>query len=35
VHAQIDRLEVLTDQQIDELLAIVEDKKKALLEGAG
>jgi hypothetical protein len=35
VHAQLDRLEVLTDDQIDELLAIVEDKKKALLEGAG
>ena len=34
VHAQLDRLEVLTDDQIDELLAIVEDKKKALLEGA-
>ena len=33
VHAQLDRLEVLTDRQIDELLAIVEDKKKALLEG--
>ena len=35
VHAQLDRLEVLTDKQIDELLAIVEGKKKALLEGAG
>ena len=35
VHARIDRLEVLTDKQIDELLAIVEDKKKILLEGAG
>ena len=35
VNAQLDRLEVLTDEQIDELLAIVEDKKKALLEGAG
>ena len=35
VHAQLDRLEVLTDEQIDELLAIVEDKRKALLEGAG
>ena len=34
VHAQLDRLEVLTDEQIDELLAIVEGKKKALLEGA-
>jgi hypothetical protein len=32
VHAQLDRLEVLTDEQIDELLAIVEEKK-ALLEG--
>ena len=35
VYGQLDRLEVLTDKQIDELLAIVEDKKKALLEGAG
>ena len=35
VNAQLDRLEVLTDDQIDELLAIVEDKKKALLEGTG
>jgi len=26
---------VLTDKQIDELLVIVEDKRKALLEGAG
>ena len=34
VHAQLDRLEVLTDEQVDELLAIVENKKKALLEGA-
>ena len=34
VHAQLDRLEVLTDKQIDELLAIVEYKRKALLEGA-
>ena len=34
VYAQLDRLEVLTDKQIDELLAIVEEKKKALLEGA-
>ena len=32
VHAQLDRLEVLTDEQIDELLAIVECKKKVLLE---
>ena len=35
VHAQLDRLEVLTDKQIDDLLAIVEDKKKAPLERAG
>ena len=35
VHAQLDRLEVLTNEQIDELLAIVEGKRKALLEGAG
>jgi hypothetical protein len=35
LNAQLDHLEVLTDDQIDELLAIVEDKKKALLEGAG
>ena len=35
VHARIDRLEVLTNEQIDELLAIVEDKKNALLEGTG
>ena len=35
VHAQLDLLEVLTDEQIDELLAIVEEKRKALLEGAG
>ena len=35
VNAQLDRLEVLTDEQIDELLAIVEDKKKVLLEGVG
>ena len=35
VHAQLDRLEVLTDEQIDELLAIIEDKRKALSEGAG
>ena len=35
VHAQLDRLEVLTDKQIDELLVIVEDKRKALLEGDG
>jgi len=35
VHARVDRLEVLTNEQIYELLAIVEDKKKALLEGAG
>jgi hypothetical protein len=35
VCGQLDRLEVLTDDQIDELLAIVEDKKKVLLEGAG
>ena len=35
VHARIDWLEVLTDEQIDELLAMVEDKKKALSEGAG
>ena len=35
VYGHIDRLEVLTDEQIDELLAIVEDKKKALSEGAG
>jgi len=34
VYGHIDRLEVLTDEQIDELLAIVEGKKKALLEGA-
>ena len=34
MNAQLDRLEVLTDEQIDELLAIVEDKK-ARLEGAG
>ena len=34
VHARIDRLEVLTDRQIDELLAIVEEKRRALLEGA-
>ena len=33
VHVRIDRLEVLTDEQIDELLAIIEDKKEALLEG--
>ena len=35
VYAQLDRLAVLTNEQIDELLAIVEDKKKALLDGAG
>ena len=35
VNAQVDRLEVLTDDQIDELLAIVEDKRKVLLDGAG
>ena len=35
VHAQLDRLEVLTDEQIDELLAIIEDKMKALSEGSG
>ena len=35
VYGHIDRLEVLTYKQIDELLAIVEDKKNALLEGAG
>jgi hypothetical protein len=35
VYGRIDRLEVLTDEQIDELLAIVEDKKKVLLEGSG
>ena len=34
VYAQLDRLEVLTNEQIDELLAIVEEKRKALLEGA-
>ena len=34
VHAQLDSREVLTDEQVDELLAIVENKKKALLEGA-
>jgi phage terminase small subunit len=34
VHAQVDRLEVLTDEQIDELLEIVEAKRLAL-EGAG
>ena len=33
VYGHIDRLEVLTDEQIDELLAIIEDKKEALLEG--
>ena len=32
VYGQLDRLEVFTDQQIDELL---EEKRKALLEGAG
>jgi hypothetical protein len=35
VHAQLDELEVLTDEQIDELLAIVEDKRMVLLEAAG
>ena len=35
VYAKLDRLEVLTDEQIDELLVIVEEKRKALLEGAG
>jgi len=35
VYGRIDRLEVLTDEQIDELLAIIEDKRKALSEGAG
>ena len=35
VHAQLDRLEVLTDEQVDELLAIIEDKMKALSEGSG
>ena len=34
VYGHIDRLEVLTDEEIDELLAIVEDKRKALLNGA-
>ena len=34
VYGWIDRLEVLTDEQIDELLAIIEDKRKALSEGA-
>ena len=35
VYGHIDRLEVLTDEQIDDLLEMLEDKKKALLEGAG
>ena len=34
VYAQLDRLAVLTNEQIDELLAIVEVKRRALLEGA-
>ena len=34
VHAQLDHLEVLTNEQIDELLEIVEAKRLAL-EGAG
>ena len=34
VNAQLDRLEVLTNEQIDELLEIVEAKRLAL-EGAG
>jgi len=32
VYAQLDRLEVLTDEQI---VGLLEEKKKALLEGAG
>ena len=35
VYGQLDRLEVLTDDQIDELLAIIEDKMKALLNQTG
>ena len=35
LHAKLDRLEVLTDKQIDELLAIIEDKRKALSEVTG
>ena len=35
VHAQLDRLEVLTDEQIDELLEMLEEKRKVQLEGAG
>ena len=34
VYGRIDRLEVLTDEQIDELLAIIEDKRKALSGGS-
>ena len=35
VYAKLDRLEVLTNEQIDELLEMLEGKRKALLEGTG
>ena len=35
VYGQLDRLEVLTDKQIDELLEMLEEKRKVLLGGAG
>ena len=35
MYAKLDRLEVLTNEQIDELLEMLEGKRKALLEGPG
>ena len=34
VYSKLDQLEGLTDEQIDELLEIIENKRKALLDGA-
>ncbi len=34
VYSKLDQLEGLTDEQINELLEIIEDKRKALLDGA-